>query len=143
MYWCSLLTVEHNCIFPALCMSISARVHVGIYGGHLLGVRSTNSLAFYSWDSLELVRRIMIVPQKIYWSEGGDLVAICTEDSFFILRYNPTAVDEAFENKDDISEDGVEEAFEVSRQGALYLVYMLLCGCQVICASRWVQCITA
>eukprot|EP00117_Sycon_ciliatum_P018174 scpid38622/ scgid16887/ Coatomer subunit beta&apos; Beta&apos; p102 len=85
----------------------------GIYGGHLLGVRSTNSLAFYSWDSLELVRRIMIVPQKIYWSEGGDLVAICTEDSFFILRYNPTAVDEAFENKDDISEDGVEEAFEV------------------------------
>ena len=87
----------------------------GIYGGQLLGVRSTNSLAFYAWDTLELVRRIMIVPQKVYWSESGELLVICTDESFFILRYEQSAVDSAFEHKEDIEEDGVEAAFEVCR----------------------------
>ena len=32
----------------------------GIFGGHLLGVTSSNSLSFYDWESLELVRRIEI-----------------------------------------------------------------------------------
>lgn len=32
----------------------------GIYGGHLLGVTSGNHLAFYDWESLELIRRIEI-----------------------------------------------------------------------------------
>ncbi len=32
----------------------------GIFGGHLLGVKSNQSLSFYDWDSVELVRRIEI-----------------------------------------------------------------------------------
>ena len=31
-----------------------------IFGGHLLGVKESNSLAFFDWESLELVRRIEI-----------------------------------------------------------------------------------
>ena len=34
--------------------------YLEIFGGHLLGVRSSNSLAFYDWESLELIRRIEI-----------------------------------------------------------------------------------
>lgn len=37
----------------------------GIFGGQLLGVRSSNSLSFYDWESLELVRRIEIVAKSV------------------------------------------------------------------------------
>ena len=87
----------------------------GIFGGNLLGVKSTNSLAFYTWDSLELVRRILIVPHKVYWSDNGELIAICTDEAYFILRFDQSAVDTAFEHKEDIDpEDGIEQAFDVS-----------------------------
>jgi len=37
----------------------------GIFGGHLLGVRASNSLSFYDWDSLELIRRIEILVRHV------------------------------------------------------------------------------
>lgn len=37
----------------------------GIFGGHLLGVTSGNSLSFYDWESLELVRRIEIAVKHV------------------------------------------------------------------------------
>ncbi|XP_050414492.1 coatomer subunit beta' isoform X1 [Patella vulgata] len=85
----------------------------GIYGGFMLGVRSVSGLAFYDWDSTELVRRIEITPKSIVWSENGDLVCIATDESFFILRYSPEAVENAKETKEGITEDGIEDAFEV------------------------------
>ncbi|KAI2808523.1 Coatomer subunit beta' [Blomia tropicalis] len=86
----------------------------GIFGGYLLGVKSSAGLGFYDWESCELIRRIEIQPKNIYWSENGDLVSICSEDSFYILRYNPDSVAQARENKlDTITEDGIEDAFDV------------------------------
>ena len=57
----------------------------------------------------------------MYWSDSGELCAIATEDTIYILKYNPEKVTEAMENKDDIGEDGIEEAFDVS-QSLLLLV---------------------
>ena len=37
----------------------------GIFGGHLLGITSGNSLSFYDWESLELIRRIEIVVKHV------------------------------------------------------------------------------
>ncbi|XP_060069348.1 coatomer subunit beta'-like isoform X3 [Ylistrum balloti] len=85
----------------------------GIYGGYMLGVRSVSGLAFYEWDSTDLIRRIEITPKFVSWSENGELVCICTDDSFFILKYNAEAVEKAKEHKEDITEDGIEEAFDV------------------------------
>ena len=86
----------------------------GIYGGHMLGVKSTAGLAFYDWESLELVRRIEIEPKNVFWSESGDLVCIATEDSFYILKYNSENVVKAKDNRSDvITEDGIEDAFDV------------------------------
>jgi len=51
---------------------------------------------------------------KIYWSQNGELVCIATEESYYILRYNPQAVTAAATNKDLMSEDGIEDAFDVS-----------------------------
>jgi coatomer subunit beta' len=37
----------------------------GIFGGYLLGVRSVSGLAFYDWESTDLVRRIEITPKHV------------------------------------------------------------------------------
>ncbi|XP_070562089.1 coatomer subunit beta'-like [Ptychodera flava] len=85
----------------------------GIYGGFLLGVRSASGLAFYDWETNELVRRIEIAPKQIFWSDSGELVCITTEDSFFILKYSTEAVSKAQETKEGVTEDGIEDAFDV------------------------------
>ncbi|XP_041732741.2 coatomer subunit beta'-like isoform X2 [Coregonus clupeaformis] len=85
----------------------------GIHGGFLLGVRSVSGLAFYDWENTELVRRIEIQPKHIFWSESGELVCIATEESFFVLRYLAEKVATAQETKEGVTEDGIEDAFEV------------------------------
>ncbi|XP_033487297.1 coatomer subunit beta'-like [Epinephelus lanceolatus] len=85
----------------------------GIFGGFLLGVRSNSGLAFYDWETAELIRRIEIQPKHIFWSDGGELVCISTDESFFVLRYLPERVASAQESKEEITEDGIEGAFEV------------------------------
>jgi len=84
-----------------------------IFGGNLLGVKSVSGLAFYDWETQELVRRIEIQPKAVYWSENGELCCISTEESYFILKYDPDAVIAAAENKDKVTEDGIEDAFDV------------------------------
>jgi len=108
-----------------------------IFGGFMLGVKSPSGelflvfpqypfdkvdlqeyqlrlgLSFYDWESLELVRRIEIQPRSVYWSENGELVCISTDDSYFILSYDSEAVVKARETKEDISDDGIESAFNV------------------------------
>ncbi|KAI1733138.1 coatomer WD associated region domain-containing protein [Ditylenchus destructor] len=83
----------------------------GIDGGHLLAARSSSSLCFYDWETLQLVRRIEIAAKHVYWSENGELVAIAGEESFYILKYNPEAVANA--NLAEAGADGLEEAFDV------------------------------
>ncbi|XP_065653479.1 coatomer subunit beta'-like [Hydra vulgaris] len=85
-----------------------------IYGGHLLGVRSSAGLLFYDWESQELIRRIEITPKSVIWSENGEMCCITTEESFFILRYSQENVTLAMENKEElVTEDGIENAFDV------------------------------
>lgn len=90
-------------------------MYLAIFGGYLLGVKSISGLALYDWDSLDLIRRIEIQPKHVIWSESGELVSLATEDSYFILRFNTNAVGSARETKA-IPPDGVEEAFDVSKQ---------------------------
>ncbi|KAI1894005.1 hypothetical protein AGOR_G00129540 [Albula goreensis] len=85
----------------------------GIYGGYLLGVRSVNGLAFYDWENTQLIRRIEIQPKHIFWSDSGELVCIATEESFFVLKYLSEKVAAAQESNEGVTEDGIEDAFEV------------------------------
>jgi coatomer subunit beta' len=84
-----------------------------IFGGSLLGCKSTSGLSFFDWENLELIRRIEILPKAVYWSVNGELVCIATEESFFVLRYQQGYVNKAKENKDLVTEDGIEDAFVV------------------------------
>lgn len=43
---------------------------LGLYGGNMLGVRSVSGLAFYDWDTTELVRRIEITPKNVSYFEA-------------------------------------------------------------------------
>jgi len=95
---------EANKIKPDIIMS-------GMDGGHLLSARSSSSLCFYDWETNKLIRRIEIAAKKVYWSESGDQVAIAGEESFYILKYNAEVVANA--NPDDITVDGIEDAFDV------------------------------
>ncbi|XP_054723426.1 LOW QUALITY PROTEIN: coatomer subunit beta'-like, partial [Uloborus diversus] len=84
-----------------------------IFGGHMLGVKSISGLAFYDWESLELVRRIEIQPKHVFWSESGELVSIANMNIFYILKYNAEAVSKAKTSKQKFQKNGIEEAFDV------------------------------
>lgn len=51
---------------------------------------------------------------QIFWSDSGELVCIATEESFFILRYLAEKVAASQESNEGVTEDGIEDAFEVS-----------------------------
>ncbi|OLL22779.1 Coatomer subunit beta' [Neolecta irregularis DAH-3] len=77
----------------------------GIFGGELIAVKGTGCVGFYQWETGKLVRRIDVVAKGVYWNESADLVAICSDDSFYILRYDPSCSDE-FD-----PEEGIERSF--------------------------------
>ncbi|KAJ3039152.1 Coatomer subunit beta' [Rhizophlyctis rosea] len=79
----------------------------GIFGGVLMGVRSSAFLKFYDWDTGVCVMRVDVVAKNIYWSES-DLVAI--------QQYLDTY------GAGDIGEEGIEEAFEFIREISEYRV---------------------
>ncbi|KAL7644998.1 UNVERIFIED_CONTAM: hypothetical protein RMT77_004822 [Armadillidium vulgare] len=86
----------------------------GIFGGFLLGCKSSaTGLAFYDWETQELIRRIEIQPKQVFWSESGEYVCIATEENFFILKYNSETVAKAKETKEGITDDGIEDAFDL------------------------------
>ena len=75
----------------------------GIYGGQLLGVKSALGLAFYDWESRELVRRI-------------EICCIATEESYFILNFEQETVNNARETNTGVSEDDVDDAFDIQSE---------------------------
>jgi coatomer subunit beta' len=96
----------------------------GLMGGALLCVRSADTVCFYDWDAPErLVRRIEVAAKGVYWNDSGELVAVATDDSFFVLRYNRDAAASAFAAAASdpataaaLAEEGVEAAFELQHE---------------------------
>ncbi|XP_023773628.1 coatomer subunit beta' [Cyanistes caeruleus] len=92
----------------------------GIYGGFLLGVRSVNGLAFYDWENTELIRRIEIQPKHVRFCMGlktltclGLEIYIFFTKLIFLAKYLSEKVAAAQETHEGVTEDGIEDAFEV------------------------------
>ncbi|KAG6852753.1 hypothetical protein C0991_009331 [Blastosporella zonata] len=85
----------------------------GLHGGTLLGARGAGFVMFWNWDTGEIVRRIDVDAKDVYWSGTGSLVAIISEDSFYILRFDNEAYERKLKERTPITDEGVEEAFEV------------------------------
>jgi coatomer subunit beta' len=87
-----------------------------IFGGTLLGVRSADFIDFYDWDNCRCIRRIDVVPKKVYWSDSGDLCIIVCDASFYALRYNRDLVAKYFDQGVDVGEIGIENSFDVEQE---------------------------
>ena len=53
---------------------------------------SVSGLAFFDWETQELVSRIEIQPKNVYWSETCELCCTATKESYFVLKYDPEKV---------------------------------------------------
>ncbi|KAI9208226.1 coatomer WD associated region-domain-containing protein [Polychytrium aggregatum] len=86
----------------------------GIFGGVLLGIRSSTFLSFYDWETGVCVRRVDIVAKSVFWSES-DLVAIACEDTTYILKFNRVAYQQRLDQMSaaDLTEEGIEDALEL------------------------------
>lgn len=85
----------------------------GIHGGTLLAARGPGFVVFWDWETGEVVRRIDVDAQNVFWSGSGTLVAIATADSYYILRFDREAYTAKLEEGGEITDEGVEEAFEI------------------------------
>lgn len=59
------------------------------------------------------MRRIDVPVKDIRWSDSGELVAIISESSFYILRLDSQAVNDFLSSGEEPEEDGLEDAFEL------------------------------
>lgn len=76
-------------------------------------MKTSSGLAFYDWETLQLVRRIEVQPRNVYWNESGSLVCLATDDSYYIISVDTGAVVQALESKQVIEDDGIDSAFDV------------------------------
>jgi coatomer subunit beta' len=83
----------------------------GIYGGALLGVKSSAFIMLYDWETGVLVRRVDVLALNVYWSES-DMVAITCQDSFYVLKFNRAAFAAHIENGVEPGEEGYEDVLE-------------------------------
>lgn len=88
----------------------------GIFGGNLLGVRGSDFIDFYDWAGFRSVRRIEVCPRKVFWSESGELVVLVCDASFYVLRYRRDLVQKFFDQSIEISEQGVDGAFDLENE---------------------------
>ncbi|KAJ2912197.1 hypothetical protein MD484_g8213, partial [Candolleomyces efflorescens] len=84
-----------------------------VYGGPLLGARGNGFVVFWDWESGEIVRRIDVDAKSVYWSGTGNIVAIASDDSYYILRFDREAYSNKVDEGVEITDEGVEEAFDV------------------------------
>ncbi|XP_027122661.1 coatomer subunit beta'-1-like [Coffea arabica] len=84
-----------------------------IFGGSLLSMCSNDFICFYDWADCRLIRRIDVNVKNLYWADSGDLVAIASDTSFYILKYNRDVVSAHLDNGKSVDEQGVEDAFEL------------------------------
>jgi len=72
---------------------------------------------------------LIFILSKIFWSTTGTLVAVVSEDSFYILKFDRDAYTAKLEEGVEITDEGVEEAFdvvaEISDRCVMLIVYVI------------------
>jgi len=116
-----------------------------IFGGRLIGVRSTEFVCFYDWSEGRLVRRIDVLPKLIIWSDDGTHVVLACSDSFYVLKHDKEAVAAAWLGGAQMDEDGLEIAFSCENEVSDKVVSGLWVGdCFVYVAhSKRMVCLVA
>lgn len=89
-----------------------------IFGGALLGVNGDGFIAFYDWNTGAVVQRVDVDARQVVWSAGGDLVAIISENTFYTLRFNHEALEEALSsgNTGSLEDGGIDGTFALEEE---------------------------
>lgn len=74
----------------------------GIFGGTLLGVKSSGFIAFFDWEA-NMIRRVDVDATNVFWSES-DTVAITTAESIFVLVFHRELVGDGNSDDDNVFE---------------------------------------
>lgn len=85
----------------------------GLFGGTAIGVKGSDGVLFYEWDSGEFIQKIEAIPKDVYWSDSGNMVLLATEDSAYVLSYNSQQVSQAIAMGQVNPEAGIEGSFEL------------------------------
>ncbi|EKM79756.1 hypothetical protein AGABI1DRAFT_127441 [Agaricus bisporus var. burnettii JB137-S8] len=85
----------------------------GLHPGPVLGARGPGYVMFWDWETGEIVRRIDVDAKNVFWSTTGTLVAIVSDESFYVLRFDRDAYQDKVDEGIPITDEGVEEAFEI------------------------------
>lgn len=86
----------------------------GLFGGAgAIGVKGNDSIAFYDWEEMRLIRKVDVAVKNVFWSESGNLVVLACADSFFVLRYNKELVTQGFAAGTNNLDEGVDGAFDL------------------------------
>lgn len=62
---------------------------------------------------MQVIRRIDVSVREVHWSDSGELVAILSEQSFYVLRFVRDVVDAFIESGQEVDEDGIDDAFDL------------------------------
>ncbi|XP_022033682.1 coatomer subunit beta'-1 isoform X1 [Helianthus annuus] len=84
-----------------------------IYGGSLLAMCSNDFICFYDWAECRLIQRIDVNIKNLYWADSGDMVAIASDSSFYILQYNRDVVSAHLDSGKSVDEEGIEDSFTI------------------------------
>jgi coatomer subunit beta' len=98
---------------PGLIKSSGSWAVEGVHGGSLLAARGNGFVMFWDWETGAIVRRIEVDATNVTWSGSGSIVAITSEDSFYLLRFDRDAYSARLDSGETITDEGVEEAFEL------------------------------
>lgn len=86
-----------------------------LHGGTLLGIRSTDFVMFYEWETTTFIQKIEISCKDIIWNPTSNQLTITSTGNFYLLRYNAGRVKEALK-ANEVSEEGVDEAFAIDAE---------------------------
>mmetsp|Transcript_24990 Transcript_24990/g.53230 ORF Transcript_24990/g.53230 Transcript_24990/m.53230 type:complete len:963 (+) Transcript_24990:92-2980(+) len=85
----------------------------GLFGGTTIGVKGSDGVLFYEWDSGEFIQKIEAIPKDVYWSDSGNMVLLATEESAYVLSYNAQQVAQAIAMGQVNAEAGIEGSFDL------------------------------
>lgn len=85
----------------------------GIFGGHLLGVKNSDSIVFFDWESGEFIQKIDVSPSQVFWNTTGDHVVLVCSDTYYVLTFKDEVVQQAIANGNVNADEGVDGSFEL------------------------------
>lgn len=85
----------------------------GLFGGQMIGVKGSDGVLFYDWESAQFVQKIDAAAKEVYWSDSGNMVLLACDDAAYVLAHNQEVTAQAIATGNISMEDGVIGSFDL------------------------------